>query len=289
MLARMPGQTVEIEHRNVDAGGLRVHLAEAGSGDPILLLHGWPQSSAMWERVMRALAPRCRLLAPDLRGFGQTEAPGHGYDGETFARDQVALLDALGIERARVIGHDWGGWTAMLLGIGYPERIERMIACATPHPWPRLSAAGLAEAWRSWYAVAIATPRIGPRLVASGWMPRRILSHGNVGTPFSDADLDRYVAGFRAPERAEATHRLYRYYQSAFRDAVRGRWRTRRIDLPTLLMLGERDRYVSPKLSPGYEAHASAIKLEIVPETGHFIVDERPELILDRALTFFDA
>lgn len=103
----------------------------------------------MWHRVIPSLAPHYRLLAPDLRGFGRTEAPGQGYDGETFARDQVALLDALGIERVRVIGHDWGGWTTMLLGLLHPERVERLIVISAPHPWPRLRLALMAELWRS--------------------------------------------------------------------------------------------------------------------------------------------
>src|SRR6185295_10585153 len=89
-----------VEHRFVDLNGLRVHLAEAGPTDsakpPILLLHGWPQHWYMWRRVIGALRDERRLLAPDLRGFGWSEAPEHGYDGETFAADQVALLDALG-------------------------------------------------------------------------------------------------------------------------------------------------------------------------------------------------
>ena len=129
-----------VEHRFVDANGIRVHVAEAGAPDSpaVLLLHGWPQHWYMWRRVIAGLGDEYRLLAPDLRGFGWTEAPGHGYDGETFAGDQVALLEALGLERAHVVGHDWGGWAAMLLGILHPDRIDRMVVCNAPHPWPRL-------------------------------------------------------------------------------------------------------------------------------------------------------
>jgi pimeloyl-ACP methyl ester carboxylesterase len=180
-----------VEHRYVEANGIRIHVAEAaadGSEAPaILLLHGWPQHWYMWRRVIADLRSDARLLAPDLRGFGWTEAPGHGYDGETFAADQVALLDALGIERAFVIGHDWGGWTAMLLGLLHPERVERMIVCNAPHPWPRVSPRLATEAWRSWYTWVMATPGLGRRALERGWIARNILTHGNVGTPFSDA------------------------------------------------------------------------------------------------------
>ncbi len=153
-MSREIPQVEGVEHRFVDANGIRIHVAEAGPSDsakpPILLLHGWPQHWYMWRRVIAGLRSRHRLLAPDLRGFGWTEAPGHGYDGETFAADQVALLDALEIERAFVVGHDWGGWTAMLLGILHPDRVERMVPATrrTPgrarlrHSRPRPGAAG---------------------------------------------------------------------------------------------------------------------------------------------------
>jgi pimeloyl-ACP methyl ester carboxylesterase len=129
-----------VEHRFVEANGIRVHLAEAGSTDApaVLLLHGWPQHWYMWRRVMAGLSGEYRLLAPDLRGFGWTEAPGHGYDGETFAADQVALLDALGLESAHIVGHDWGGWTAILLGILHAGRVDRTVVCNAPHPWSRV-------------------------------------------------------------------------------------------------------------------------------------------------------
>ena len=103
----------------------------------------------MWRRVIGALRDERRLLAPDLRGFGWSEAPGHGYDGETFAADQVALLDALGIERAFVVGHDWGGWTAILLGLLHPDRVERdgglERAASVDADHPGLDRRGLAE------------------------------------------------------------------------------------------------------------------------------------------------
>src|SRR5215213_8511844 len=98
-------------HNYADANGVRIHYAEAGDGPPLLLLHGWPQHHYMWRRVIEELRSNFRVIAPDLRGFGWSEAPGEGYDGDTFARDQIALLDALGIEKASFIGHDWGGWT----------------------------------------------------------------------------------------------------------------------------------------------------------------------------------
>jgi pimeloyl-ACP methyl ester carboxylesterase len=279
-----------VEHRFVEANGTRIHVAEAGpSGSeapPILLLHGWPQHWYMWRRVIGDLRSEHRLLAPDLRGFGWSEAPGHGYDGETFAADQVALLDALGVARAFVVGHDWGGWTAMLIGILHPERVERMVVLNSPHPWPQLAPALVLEAWHSWYTWVLAAPGIGRRSLEHGWIARNILTRGNVGTPFTNQETEMYVDSFREPPRADAVCQLYRYYQRAVREGLAQRWRDARLSVPTLLVFGERDRYVSPKLLPGYERHADDMRVELVPDSGHFVVNEKPELVVERVREF---
>lgn len=278
-----------VEHRFVDANGIRIHVAEAGPADApaVLLLHGWPEHWYMWRRVMAALAGEYRLLAPDLRGFGWTEAPGHGYDGETYAADQVALLDALELERAHVVGHDWGGWTAMLLGILHADRVDRMVVCNAPHPWPRLSARVAIESWRAWYTWVIATPGLGHLVLERPWIARRILGGGNVGTPFTEEELHLYVDSFREPPRADAIVKLYRYYQRVVREGVRGRWRHERLTVPTLLLFGARDRYVSTNLLPGYEPFADDMRVELVPDSGHFIVDEKPDLVIERTRAWF--
>ena len=155
-----PPEIPGVEHRYVDAGGLRVHVAEAGEGDPVLLLHGWPQHHYMWRGVIERLAPQYRLLAPDLRGFGWTDTPDTGYDGETFASDQVALLDALEIERVKVVGHDWGGcsgfgirsessawWYSMCRIRGQSPALATSVSCPVPctRPSTRLLALGLSS------------------------------------------------------------------------------------------------------------------------------------------------
>jgi pimeloyl-ACP methyl ester carboxylesterase len=280
-----------VEHRFVDANGIRIHVAEAGPAEApvVLLLHGWPQHWYMWRRVMAALRGEYRMLAPDLRGFGWTEAPGHGYDGETFAADQVALLDALELERAHVVGHDWGGWTTMLLGILHAERVDRMVVCDAPHPWTRLSWRTALELWRAWYTWVIATPGLGRFVLERPWIARRILGGGNVGTPFTEEELRLYVDSFREPERADAIVHLYRYYQRAVREGVGGRWRAHRLTVPTLMLFGERDRYLTPRLLPGYEPFADDMRVELVPDSGHFIVDEKPDLVIDRTRGWLSA
>ena len=279
------------EHHYAGAGGLRVHYAEAGEGAPVLLLHGWPQHHGMWSEVIAMMRDRFRLIAPDLRGFGWTEAPGEGYDAETFVDDQVALLDTLRIEQVDVIGHDWGGWTTFLLGIRHPERVRRMVVCNAPHPWIRPSAKLLARQLpKGWYALANATPGIGPAMHRNGRLPRHILTHGNAGSPFTPEEVDAYVDSFRAPDRALAASHLYRYYQRVFAQGIRGRFQGSDLAAPTRLLFGTQDRYLDTSLvETGYERHAPGMTLELVPDSGHFIVDEKPELVADRASGMFDS
>ena len=289
MIGELP-QVDGVEHRYVEVNGVRIHVAEAGRPDspaaPILLLHGWPQHWYMWRSVIAGLREHHRLLAPDLRGFGWSDAPAGGYDGETFAGDQVALLDELGIQRAHVIGHDWGGWTAMLLGVLHPQRVARMIVCNAPHPFTRPTPGLLVEAWRAWYTWVIAAPLVGGLSLRSGWISRNILSHGNVGTPFSPEEIELYAESFSDPVRAGAVRKLYRYYQRAVREGASGRWRGARLTVPTLLLFGERDRYITKKLLTGHERHADDMRVELVPDSGHFLVNERPDLVIERAREF---
>jgi pimeloyl-ACP methyl ester carboxylesterase len=277
-------------HRFADAGGLKVHYAEAGdpAAPPLLLLHGWPQNHSMWGSVVAALDERFRIIVPDLRGFGWTEAPGKGYNGETFARDQVALLDALGIESAHVLGHDWGGWTGFLLGLDHAERVERMIICNVPHPWARPRPRLFAELWRTWYVAANASPGLGRFAVPR--TARSILRRGNVDTPFTPEEIEAYAERFRGRERARASVELYRYYFRVTGDGLRGAWASRRLATPTLLLFGEQDRYVtvhSVNHPEDYEAHTDDMTVELVPDSGHFIVDEKPHLVVKRALSQF--
>ena len=103
-----------VTHHWVRVRGVELHYAEAGSGDDVVLcLHGWPQHWYEWRRLMPALAADgYRVIAPDLRGFGWSEAPADGYEKENLADDVLALLDELGLERVKLVGHDWGAGSA---------------------------------------------------------------------------------------------------------------------------------------------------------------------------------
>ena len=150
-----------IRESEVDAAGLRMHVVEAGppDGDPVLVLHGWPQHWYQWRHQIPALADAgFRVIVPDLRGFGQTEAPPKGYDKENMATDVLNLMDAMGLQRVKLLGHDWGGWIGFILCMRAPERFEKYVALNIPHLWAKTDARLFLNIWRFWYMVVIASP-----------------------------------------------------------------------------------------------------------------------------------
>jgi len=272
-----------VTHRTVRARGLRFHVAEAGAGAPVVLLHGWPQHWWLWRRVVPLLAPHARLLMLDLRGFGWSDAPPDGYDKQTMAEDVLGVLDAMEIDRVRLVGHDWGGWIGFLAALSAPERIERLMALSIPPPFGRPSPRALAEAWRLTYVLALAAPVVGERLVGSQGFVRRLLKSGAAdANAFTDADLDAFATVLAEPARARASAQLYRTFLT--REAVRtGGGRLR---VPALLLSGDRDPAVRPAMLEGREGRADDLTIEMVPGCGHFLPEERPDVVAERARSF---
>lgn len=123
---------------------LPLHLLEAGSGEPLVLIHGWPQTAHCWHRLIPRLATRWRVIAPDLRGFGLSGKEGLPLSRAQLAADIAGLLDTLGLESAHIVGHDWGGMVALKLAFDCPDRVRSLtlVDCSTTH-WPHWAAHGL--------------------------------------------------------------------------------------------------------------------------------------------------
>ena len=278
-----------VEHRFVSAGGLRMHVALAGSGPPLMMVHGWPQHWWMWRRLIGPLAESHRVICPDLRGLGWTQAPPGGYDPEVFANDLAALLDALEVdEPADVIGHDWGGWTSFVLAIRRPERVRRLLAAGIVHPWVRPTLSSLRGLWRFWYQAALALPGLGPRVVR-GISERNptLFFLGARGDVWSDRDRRLFTDQFLEPDRALASSRIYRHSLLRIQGQMR-EYRRLRIPHRALLLFPAEDAVQKSISLRGFERNAPRMEVEVVPGVSHFIVDERPDLVLDRARTLFD-
>ena len=267
--------------------GVRVHVAEAGpaDGQPVLCLHGWPQHWLIWRGLLGPLGERHRVICPDLRGHGWSGWPEDGdFRKARLADDALSVLDALGIERADVIGHDWGGWTGLLLGITAPERVRSLLALSVLHPWqPRLTAAR--NAWRFAYQLPLATPLLGERLVRTEGFIRRVVRSGWSDKSTWDEESARsYEATMRTPEGAKASHRLYRtFVQGEIWASAGGQFDQARLAMPTRLLIGEHDP-LGAALAAGIERRGDDAAHEVVPGAGHFLPEERPAIVAERAL-----
>jgi pimeloyl-ACP methyl ester carboxylesterase len=273
-----------VTHRTVSARGVDFHVAEAGAGDPIVLVHGWPQHWWSWRRLVPLLAPHGRLLMPDLRGFGWSSVPPGGYDKRTLADDLVALLDELGLERVRLIGHDWGAFAGFLACLAAPERFSAFLALSCPPPMGRPSTRQLLEAWRFAYQPILASPVLGERLIATEPFIRGLIRAGTADpTLWSDDDLHVYSGVLAEPIRAHASVQLYRTF--VLHEA--GRTGGGHLRVPARVITGDRDGAVTPILLEGAERHGDDLATEVVAGCGHFLPEERPELVAERALALF--
>jgi len=164
------------ESQIVKVNGLNMHLVTSGAGQPVVLLHGFPDTHAIWRHQIPALAAAgMRVIAPDLRGYGGTDAPTHtaAYSIHFLADDVLRLMDALGIEKAAVVGHDWGGLIGWHLAMHAPERVERYAALSTGHP-AAIAKAGLSQYLRFWYMLVFKTPVLAEQLLrANDWFMLR--------------------------------------------------------------------------------------------------------------------
>jgi pimeloyl-ACP methyl ester carboxylesterase len=278
-----------VEHSFIQVNGFRMHVAEAGSGPPVVLLHGWPQHWYEWRKVIGPLAERYRVICPDLRGFGWSEAAG-GSVPDSFVADTIAMLDALGIEEpVRLAGHDWGGWTGFLLCLRHPERFSHLLALNILHPIGRPTPGAALPLWRFWYQAVIGTPGLGSHIIGRPGFENRIYRWVGVRPEaWSEEELHVFLDQFQEPARARASAELYR--NALLREVPRtllAKNRRSRLTTPTLLLFGTDDKVMVPASLEGYERRADDMRVELVPGAGHFIVDERPELVAERALTHF--
>jgi pimeloyl-ACP methyl ester carboxylesterase len=280
----VPG--VAVAHRRVALpDGTRLHVAEAGDGPALVLVHGWPQHWWAWRRLLPALAQERRVVCPDLRGLGWSDAPPGDYAKEQWAADLVALLDALDLDAADLAGHDWGGLAVLLAALSAPDRVRTVAALSILHPWPRPGrTAPLAVAAALSYQLPLATPVAGEQLLRRlPVLVRELIRHGShPDHRWRDDELDAYADVLRAPERARASSAIYRTF--LLREAgpiVAGRYAGRRLAMPALMLTGASDPVVGPALLAGLDRHAGAgARTEAVERAGHFLPEERPDAVI---------
>jgi len=313
----------ENELRFVQANGIKIRIAERGTGPLVLLLHGWPESWYSWRYQLPALAKAgYRVVAPDMRGFGGTDAPPaiEDYTIQKLCADVVGLIDALGEKQAVVIGHDWGSGVAWASVLHYPERFRAIVAMSVPlrtrTPEPPMVIArrnfgdkffyqlyfqqpGVAERefegntreFLSRIYASPSTPREPPQVTdlsaSAGGLTVRLGKPKSPVPWMSEADLDYYVAEF---QRAGFRGGL-NYYRNIDRN-----WETTahlanaKIAVPALFLAGEKDLVIAgatrDQLIAMMSGRVKDLTVELYPNTGHWVQQERAEEVNKAIATF---
>jgi pimeloyl-ACP methyl ester carboxylesterase len=279
LLPDLPGVT----HHDVCVDGVRLHYAEAGSGDPVVLLHGWPQHWWMWQDLIGPLSESYRVICPDFRGFGWSEVPKRGYGVTRLTEDILGLLDHLGIEQARVVGHDVGLVVGYWMCLFHATRVKRFIAMSAWHPW---AASGLhARAFlRPWHMALLSSP-LGTLAVRRLGMPERALRTWRWSGSFSVSEIEIYASLVKRPEAAKATVKRYRHALAELLWFTR-RHKRLRLGVPTLHLVGAKDPVIEVHENEFLRTHADDFVFELVPDAGHFLVEERPDWVSERVLQY---
>lgn len=268
----------------LDANGLTHEIIDAGQGTPVVLLHGFPDTSELWRPQITALNEAgFRTIAPDLRGRGQTQQPAsvEDYALANIVRDVTAIMDALGVERAHIVGHDWGAAVAWSIATYLPDRVDRLVAMAVGHP----GASGkptLEALQKGWYRLLFQFESAEALLLADEWYLMRVLLDGQ-------ADFERYRAILSAPGALTAGLNWYRANLPPERLAG-SRGEMPAVRASCLGVFGARDRYLTEDAMRRSETKVSgAWRYERFDDAGHWLQLDEPERFNRLLLEFLGA
>jgi pimeloyl-ACP methyl ester carboxylesterase len=270
-------------HRFIETPGLTTHVATIGEGEPVVMLHGFPQHWWQWRAVGAALAHRYQVICPDLRGAGWTRASSPGMGRLTQTDDLLAVMDALGLERIRLVAHDLGALTAVHLAYAQPERLRAMAVLSVPPPFMRMSTAMLP-----------AMRHIPPFLFhRRGRSIAHVFEPPYVATPMTPETIAAYLAPQQRPEIDGATNEIYRWLVfSEMPRVAAGTYRKERLRVPSLYAFGTEDRPLTPEFvrtqCGDTTRYADHVEFAEVPGAAHFMTDDNPSVVQELLLDFFE-
>jgi pimeloyl-ACP methyl ester carboxylesterase len=283
----------EIQNGVAQVNGLRMHYLLAGQGSPVVLLHGWPQTSHCWRKVLPVLAAEHTVIAPDLRGYGRTDKPRTGYDKRAMATDVAALVESLGFDRVAVVGHDRGGRVAHRWGLDRPDQVSRLAVLdilPTREVWNRWN---LDISRRYWHWTFHLQPDLPERLAGAdvaaylGYFFER-WTYNRYG--LEPAAVDEYVRAFSAPGALRAG---FDDYRASFPDDAElddADYATgRRLIMPVLALWGGAALFGVAPADEVWRLYADDVRGEPIPECGHFLAEERPAELVELLRPFLAA
>jgi pimeloyl-ACP methyl ester carboxylesterase len=288
---------IEVREGYADLREVRLHYVEAGSADapPVVLLHGFPEFWYSWRYQIPALAAAgLRVIAPDMRGYNlSSKPPGvSSYAARRLAADVRDLIHERGASTACLTGHDWGAAVAWMTAMAHPEAVERLAILNVPHPRRMLEALRRPspQLARSWYMFFFQLPWLPEQLVrADDWRAFRYgFEHDARPGAFTPADIERYREAWSQPGAASA---MINYYRAALRrPPSRRAGGLARVQASTLVIWGERDRYLGTELAEPDRADVPRLERVVrLPEASHWVQHDEPERVSELLIGFFKA
>jgi pimeloyl-ACP methyl ester carboxylesterase len=284
---------VGLESTFVETGGVRLHVMQAGpvGGEPVILLHGFPEFWYGWRHQIPTLAEAgYRVWAPDQRGYNLSDKPCDigSYDLGTLAKDVLGLIQATGQEKVRLVGHDWGAAVAWWVATRYPDKLEKLVILNVPHPL--VMGEMLRKSWaqlrRSWYIFFFQLPKLPEwALLANDCQGglEMLRRSGRPGT-FSPEDLERYKQAWQQPH---AMRGMIHWYRAAARKMLWGSPRDIRIPVPTLVLWGVNDLALGEELiQPSLDLCTDA-RLVLFEDATHWVQHDEAERVKRYVLEFF--
>ena len=283
-------------HDHVETNGIRVHYVRQGAGEPLVLLHGWPEFWYVWRKNIGPLAERFDVIAPDLRGFGESEKPGlpdpPGRLRDDLVEDLRGLADALGLEKIGIVGHDVGSFVAQGFAARYPERVGGLFFfnCVYPGIGRRwLEPDSVTEIWyQSLHQQPWAADLVGSSREACGIYLKHFLDHWSHEPGTFDEDFEAWVDNFMRPGNLQGGFDWYAGAAEARMKMMReGAPDLPKLRTPSFFLWGESDPILKVRWADRLGDYFSDFELEPAPGAGHFVHYERPELANDRITRFF--
>jgi haloacetate dehalogenase len=286
------------EAQRIDTGETEIYVETGGSGPPILLLHGYPQTLAMWRRIAPALAGRHSVVAADLRGYGRSGKPGGDdmhltYSKRAMARDMAAVMDRLGHATYRVIGHDRGGRVAHRLAMDHPERVTQLVLMdilPTLAVFEHLTQKSATQYYH-WFFL-IQPNGLPEHLIGQDpefFLKRKLGSWGADFTLFEPEAVADYLACFSDPATIHASCEDYRAAASI--DLVHDRTDRnagRRLACPLLVLWGKQGNLGGEDVLRHWRERAADVRGQAM-DCGHFLAEEAPRKTLEQIQAFIDA
>jgi epoxide hydrolase 4 len=284
--------TTELRDGWADLGDVRLHYVEAGEGPLVVLLHGFPEFWFGWRLQIPALVDAgFRIVAPDMRGYNLSSSPPGvaAYDTDRLAADVRDLIHERGGQRALLAAHDWGAFVGWVTAMNHPEVVERLAILNGLHPRRLLQGLrGPRQLAKSWYMFAFQIPWLPERLIrARGWwLLRSGFERDARPGAFPPHDMQRYVEAWSQPGFATAA---INYYRAGFRQTPRrAQARIRRVEAPTLVIWGERDRYLRSALAePDRGDVPNLARVVRLPDASHWVQHDEPERVTELLVEFF--